>query len=359
MEKTGKITSKQILNSTVTINRQPYRHVDYVTFEDGVIIDSLLSGWRKTGFQRGGFLIGTYTKDKSIPLGIKAKVCGIYEPPQQSTEDKIVLLKDPNSEKFDRLLRLFGLQRVGFIWTSIKTNEKKEVIYDRNPECPLFCKEIIRMGKHQSKYPNPWNDSDEKRFGSKFVSVLCYGSQNGGIEFDAFQISNQGVALIQDDVIKVAKEDPINFKVRKSNEKYIYPELQYSDVNEYGKNVTKKADPFFPALFFIIGVRSSTPKNPKPSFPKFSFPTYNHIEKPGWEAVRDHFNGKRGKEFIDSFLDFQLLLFFFDELEEDNELIAKIAQRYRGETVSESELSQSLEKNIANNGSKKTHNFNQ
>jgi len=126
MEKTGKITSKQILNSTVTINRQPYRHVDYVTFEDGVIIDSLLSGWRKTGFQRGGFLIGTYTKDKSIPLGIKAKVCGIYEPPQQSTEDKIVLLKDPNSEKFDRLLRLFGLQRVGFIWTSIKTNEKKK-----------------------------------------------------------------------------------------------------------------------------------------------------------------------------------------------------------------------------------------
>src|SRR5690349_8541875 len=117
---------------------------------------------------------------------------------------------------------------------------------------------------------------------------MCLGSQNnpGSIDFEAFQISNQGTALIQDDVIKVSKEDPINFRVRKSSDKYIYPELQYSDVNEYGKNVTKKADPYFPALYFIIGIRSAMPKNPKPSFPKFEFPTYNPQAKPSWERVR-------------------------------------------------------------------------
>jgi len=157
--------------------------------------------------------------------------------------------------------------------------KKKQIMSVRNPECPLYCTELIRMGNFQSRYASSWNNSETKSYGSKFVSVLCYGTDRNQdpndkekkavVDLDAFQISNQGACLVKEGVIKPSKEDPIQFRVRKSNEKYIFPELQFMDVNEYGKDVIKRADPFFPALFFIIGLRQGVLRNnPKPKFKK-------------------------------------------------------------------------------------------
>ena len=61
---------------------QPYRHVDNVMFEDGAIVDGFIEGWRRTGDQRFGYLIGRYTEYTDVPLGIRAVVSAIYEPPQ-------------------------------------------------------------------------------------------------------------------------------------------------------------------------------------------------------------------------------------------------------------------------------------
>ena len=52
-------------------------------FEDSVIVDKFLEGWRQSGgAQRVGFLIGRYEQYEEVPLGIKAVVA---EPPQVST----------------------------------------------------------------------------------------------------------------------------------------------------------------------------------------------------------------------------------------------------------------------------------
>jgi len=249
-----------------------------------------------------------------------------------------------------------GLSRIGFIWTSIKVNENKEVIAERNQECPLYCTELIRMGHLQSRYPNPWNNSDSKQYGSKFVSVLCYGSYKnpGNVDLEAFQMSNQGVALVKDEIIKASKEDHLNFRVKRSNETTFYPDLQYQDVNEYGKNVIKRADPYFPAYFFIIGLRFGFPKNPKPSFPNFNFPVYNMDDKSTWEEVRDYFRGKRGKDFFNSLLNFHLILFLAFEHEENQEILTKISQIYNEETVSESEVTHIID-NIITSKIPKAH----
>ena len=44
--------------------------------------DRFLNYWRSTGNQRLGIMYGRYEPHKDIPLGIKATVAAIYEPPQ-------------------------------------------------------------------------------------------------------------------------------------------------------------------------------------------------------------------------------------------------------------------------------------
>jgi len=61
---------------------QRYRHVDYIMFENASIVDRFLNFWRSTGNQRIGIMYGKYEQHKDTPLGIKATVCAIHEPPQ-------------------------------------------------------------------------------------------------------------------------------------------------------------------------------------------------------------------------------------------------------------------------------------
>ena len=60
-----------------------YRHVDNVMFEDGKIVNRFIEGWRVSGQQRVGYLYGRYIPlESDVPLGIRAEVAAIYEPPQ-------------------------------------------------------------------------------------------------------------------------------------------------------------------------------------------------------------------------------------------------------------------------------------
>lgn len=51
-------------------------------FENSTIVDRFLNFWRRSGHQRIGFLYGRYETFEGVPLGIKAVVSSIYEPPQ-------------------------------------------------------------------------------------------------------------------------------------------------------------------------------------------------------------------------------------------------------------------------------------
>lgn len=69
-------------------------------FENHTIADRFLDFWRKTGNQHFGYLYGRYTEHKDIPLGIRAEVSAIYEPPQVSNPT----LKSPDSFHLEECL---------------------------------------------------------------------------------------------------------------------------------------------------------------------------------------------------------------------------------------------------------------
>lgn len=63
--------------------------MDYIQFENPFLIERFLNFWRSTGNQRIGFMYGRYEHHKDVPLGIKAVVAAIYEPPQVSEPDAV------------------------------------------------------------------------------------------------------------------------------------------------------------------------------------------------------------------------------------------------------------------------------
>lgn len=58
-------------------------------FENGNMVNRFLNYWRSSGHQRIGFLYGHYEVYDGVPLGVRAIVSGIYEPPQVCIRIKI------------------------------------------------------------------------------------------------------------------------------------------------------------------------------------------------------------------------------------------------------------------------------
>lgn len=102
--------------------------MDNISFENELLVSRFLDYYRKSGNQRIGYLIGKYEQHFDVPLGIKAVVAAIYEPPQMSTKDTVQLLDDPNLELIDELCRKLNMRRVGWIFTDLVPDEKNRTL---------------------------------------------------------------------------------------------------------------------------------------------------------------------------------------------------------------------------------------
>lgn len=164
--------------NAVTLNRQVYRHVDNVQFENARLVERFLSYWRLTSHQRVGLLYGKYEVHADVPLGIRTVVSAIYEPPQESTRDSIRLLKDDREDFVKQLADGLGLQPVGWIFTDLIAEDvqKGTVKHTRHVDTYfLSAQECYMAGHYQTMHPNPCKYSSSGTFGSKFVTVCVTG----------------------------------------------------------------------------------------------------------------------------------------------------------------------------------------
>ncbi|CAF3996879.1 unnamed protein product [Rotaria magnacalcarata] len=251
--------------SQMTLMRQTHRHVDNIMFENGNMVNRFLEYWRSSGHQRIGFLYGRYEIYDGVPLGVRAVVAAIYEPPQETSKDSVQLIfPDPQEATIHKVAYRLGIRRIGWIFTDLIPNDKRSgtgpVIHHRGSANTLFltAQECIMAGWFQNKNLNKCKYSPDGYFGSKFVTVVVTGDATGQIQFEGYQVSNQCMALVKSEILLPTYDAPELGYIKETSPEQYVPDVYFKEKDSYNNEIMKIGRPL-PLEYLILDVPTGFP----------------------------------------------------------------------------------------------------
>lgn len=269
--------------ATAVLSRQSYRHIDYVELMNVKQTTDFVQHWQATHSleQRGGFLYGYYAQDPNYPDGIRAVVEAIYEPLQTGDMNGFHFIDDPLSFYSDVIAVELGLEKIGWIFTSI------------NHDAFLSSFEIRNAAKYQEEFFSAHPTGYKV---SKFVTVVLKPTDDGNAMPEAYMVSDQAQALERDNVFGDS-ENRRRLVKRKAKEGELLPTLMCEN---------KPAEEFQPE-WFIVSLGCGMPKK--------SMMILEHSEFPQWHRnplskndVKQALNKRKNEPTFKRFSDFHLLI---------------------------------------------------
>jgi nuclear protein localization family protein 4 len=285
--------------------------VDHLEIASTDIVDRFLQAWRLTGLQRFGFLIGHYEPYEKVPMGIKAVVEAIYEPPQEGELDGLtVAIPWEEEPRIKELAKNASkpLTVVGYVFTDLDPtpDDRTKSLHKRHGgSFFLSSLEAIFAATLQKANPTASRSSPDGIFASRLVTAVLTGTEDGGIDVSAYQVSEQATAMVEADMIE-ASIDPGIVRVKEEDRSHdsarYVPDVFFRYKNEYGLEVKKSAKPCFPVEYLLVNVSDyfenvaspnsscfvtqvshGFPQNPSPLFRSTRF---NIEHRPGLENQR-------------------------------------------------------------------------
>ncbi|KAM3960615.1 nuclear protein localization 4 [Aphomia sociella] len=299
----------------VTLNRQPYRHVDNVLVEHPALVERFLAYWRATGHQRVGFLYGRYEPHPDVPLGIRARVAAVYEPPQRASRDAVRLQADPRGELLRELARRLRLRRVGWLFTDLLPDDRARGTVQRLRGVDthfLSAQECIMAGHYQNEHPNACRHASSGYFGSKFVTVCLTGDSNKQVHMEGYQVSGQCQALVRDGILLPTRDAPDLGYIRDSSDRQYVPDVYYKEKDVYGNEVGVSAKRL-PVAYLLVDVPCGVAAaaageptfSPRGSFPPAHRDAHHHLQS--LRALHHHLQA--AGSFLEAMSDLHVLLY--------------------------------------------------
>jgi nuclear protein localization protein 4 homolog len=230
---------------------------------------------------------GNSNVDTTVTPKMKCVVEAIYEPAQDVDANSVdgFILHDDNEEEetvVGQIASLLGLQRVGWIFG-----------HEYRKDYTLSSAEIIMAAEFQLEAADGINETP-------FVTVTVAPSSatnNSQVSVEAFQVSQQCMAMVAEEALEV---DPLDPKVCVVNE-------TYTAIQE-GKASPTVENSFFLAVVPIVQHTSETFVA---EFPRLNRTIYERNIIPSTEAMKYHLSksGTAGWTFVDRLADFNLLIY--------------------------------------------------
>lgn len=222
------------------LNRQKYRHVDFVSFENQYEIEQFLKPWTNKNFfpQRMGYLFGYYAKDPNYNKGVRAVVEYLYEPPQIGDQSAVMPQPDQEAGIIDRIAESLGLECIGWIFTTMKEEGIALTSYEIRKAAKL---QQAYMIKHKSGCMI-----------SRFVTCAVKPTETGDAEIECYMVSDMCQALERDNIFSNLK-DKKNMEIRKPKKGEMLPTVYME-----GKPSNK-----FDPDFFVVNVAHGVPQKGK------------------------------------------------------------------------------------------------
>lgn len=286
----------------VSIKQQPYRHVDTLSVMNVPEMQYFVGYWQnhllENGLQRMGWMYGYYMEDHNYDEGCRAVCEGIYEPPQEMMGEMATPKDDPNWGIVDRVADALGLERIGFLFTSLLLDDGLLL----SPE------EALKIGGLQNEHSTDIHFT--KYVLSKFVScaVRPDPSLGGMPSINPFMVSDQCAAMVRDGILQ-GSTDRRHVIVRDNQEKELI-----SDFLVEGKPNKKILTDFF-----VVRVNDTAPKKLRSLFTHAEFPRENRQTHPQRrDDLKRYFKKRDNSEPSWSrFADFHLLLYIAQEIDID------------------------------------------